>query len=426
MEKLPYVSLRDKEQQFSAAGRIEKSCTKYSFLSVSSKLRKVNKVESTMKKMRKYSGSTGLKAVPNIPTTFVPRGSPHFVAALSGKGQDYPLRKTSVYKNDPYTNQLKKHSTVCRPNLPIIQVTMGEKEDRDAWNVQRKVSSSFAPTRVELGSLEISERSNTASQANEKQRKTSVKERIVVGETPLGKDVLFRRKISNTATPKITKAEEKERLLMNYTPLNNETMNVGQYNKKQIKNLYFSRYNISMEVRKTAEVLPSLPKESKTRGTILSDWIARGRTQSLNFDSGKAEARKKAFRGDPSADANSRDRAQSLNFEIRRNESTAGSTKIRQPKDRKKGLRDITRELRKQNSPHDTAETKESAIKVNGLPSSLLVPFSQSAIVVNTFEGKLSPVRDKQHIKPSRKESQDRNAFLTFPSLRGTSWTGDL
>ena len=426
MEKLPYVSLRDKEQQFSAAGRIEKSCTKYSFLSVSSKLRKVNKVESTMKKMRKYSGATGLKAVPNIPTTFVPRGSPHFVAALSGKGQDYSLRKTSVYKNDPYTNQLKKHSTVCRPNLPIIQVTMGEKEDRDAWNVQRKVSSSFAPTRVELGSLEISERCNTASQANEKQRKTSAKERIVVGETPLGKDVLFRRKISNTATPKITKAEEKERLLMKYTPLNNETMNVGQYNKKQIKNLYFSRYNISMEVTKTAEVLPSLSKESKTRGTILSDWIARGRTQSLNFDSGKAEARKKAFRGDPSADANSRDRAQSLNFEIRRYESTAGSTKIRQPKDRKKGLRDITRELRKQNSPHDTAETKESAIKVNGLPSSLLVPFSQSAIVVNTFEGKLSPVRDKLHIKPSRKESQDRNAFLTFPSLRGTSWTGDL
>lgn len=199
-----------------------------------------------------------MKAVPNIPTTFVPRGSPHFVAALSGRGQEYPLRKTSVYKNALSTNQLKKHSTVCRPNLPIIQVTMEEKEGRDAWNVQRKLSSSFAPTRVELGSLEISERCNTASQANEKQRKTSVKERIVVGETPLGKDVLFRRKISNSATPKITKAEEKERLLMKYTPLNNETMNVGQYNKKQIKNLYFSRYNISMEVRKTAEVLPSL------------------------------------------------------------------------------------------------------------------------------------------------------------------------
>ena len=379
-----------------------------------------------MKKMRKYSGATGLKAVANIPTTFVPRGSPHFVAALSGRGQEYPLRKTSVYKNAPSTNQLKKHSTVCRPNLPIIQVTMEEKEGRDAWNVQRKVSSSFASTRVELGSLEISERCNTASQANEKKRKTSVKERIVVGETPLGKDVLFRRKISNTVTPKITKAEEKERLLMKYTPLNNETMNVGQYNKKQIKKMYFSRYNISMEVRKTAEVLPSLSKESKTRGTILSDWIARGRTQSLNFDSGKAEARKKAFRGDPSADANSRDRAQSLNFEIRRCESSAGSTKIRQPKDRKKGLHDITRELKKQNSPHDTAETKESAIKHNVLPSSLLVPFSQSAIVVNTFEGKLSPVRDKLDIKPSRKESQDRNAFLTFPSLRGTSWTGDL
>lgn len=401
---------------------------KYNFLTVSSKLRTVNKVESTMKKRRKYSEATGLKAVPNIPTTFVPRGSPHFVAALNGRGQDYPLQKTSVYQNAPSTNQLKKHSTVCRPNLPMIQVTMEEKEGRDAWNVQRKVSSSFAPTRVELGSLEISDRCNTASQATEKQRKTSVKERIVVGETPLGKDVLFRRKISNTVTPKITKAEEKERLLMKYTPLNNETINVGQYNKKQIKNLYFSRYNISMEARKVAEVLPSLSKESKTSGIVLSDWIARGRTRSLNFDSGKAEATKKAFRGDPSAsDANSRDRAQSLNFEIRRCESIAGSTKIKQPMDRKKGLHDITREFRKQNSPHDTAETKESLIKPNRLPPSLLVPFSQSAVMVNTFEGKLSPVRDKLDIKPSRKESQDKNAFLTFPSLRGTaSWTGDL
>lgn len=41
-----------------------------------------------------------------------------------------------------------------------------------------------------------------------------MKERVLVGETPLGRDVLFRRKISNTTAPKIDKSEEKERLLL--------------------------------------------------------------------------------------------------------------------------------------------------------------------------------------------------------------------
>lgn len=86
-----------------------------------------------MKKMRKYSGATGLKAVPNVPSTFVPRSSPHFVAALSGKEQDQQQRKTSVYKNHTASlgHPAKKHSTtIFRSNLPMIQVTMEEAEDR--------------------------------------------------------------------------------------------------------------------------------------------------------------------------------------------------------------------------------------------------------------------------------------------------------
>lgn len=171
-----------------------------------------------MKKMRKYSGATGLKAVPNVPSTFVPRSSPHFVAALSGKEQDQQQRKTSVYKNHtaPLGHPAKKHSTtIFRSNLPMIQVTMEEAEDRSRY-VQRKVSSSTSHdwTRADQDSFETARSNTSISNAEQRQRKISVKERVLVGETPLGRDVLFRRKISNTTAPKIDKSEEKERLLL--------------------------------------------------------------------------------------------------------------------------------------------------------------------------------------------------------------------
>ena len=213
--------------------------------------------------MRKYgSGATEIKAVPNIPSTFVPKSSPHFVAALGGKGQDHPQRKTSIYRSAATATPPKKHSTVFRSNLPIIQVTMEEVEEKSR-HVQKKVSlvsplsTGSSWTRVGPSSSKTSERyRETASNPTEKQRKTSVKKRVLLGETPLGKDMLFRKKISNTAaTPKITEAEEKERLLMKYTLLNNAPVS-GHSNKKQLKSTYFSRYKIPTDAGKSGNFSP--------------------------------------------------------------------------------------------------------------------------------------------------------------------------
>ena len=393
-----------------------------------------------MKKMRKYSGATGLKAVPNVPSTFVPRSSPHFVAALSGKGQDQQQRKTSVYKNHtaPLGHPAKKHSTIFRSHLPMIQVTMEEAEDRSRF-VQRKVSSSTSHdwTRAERDSFETTRSNTSASNVELRQRKISVKERVLVGETPLGRDVLFRRKISNTTAPKIDKSEEKERLLLKYTTLNNVPLSSNS--KSRMKNTYFSRYNVQTNAGKSVNVFSSLSKGSGPREFDVN-WKARGRTQSLNFvpkstDSMQVKGRTtnevftpRTFQGDPiNSNVFSRGRAQSLNFVSHGSESSAGSVKTRVINDKSKLLYEIVEERGHRESSTCVSENNILQAKPFSKTATLfLQPHREEAD--NSFEfdheGKLTPSRgDKTVIKSSRKDSQDRNAFLTFPSLRAKSWT---
>ena len=309
-----------------------------------------------MKKMRKYSESTGLKAVPTTPTTFVARSSPHFMAALSGKtGQDQ--RKTSVYKTTATSpNPPRKHSSLFATNLPMIHVTMEEVEDRSSGSSQRKISSSNGPSWARGGFNDIDKNEGYSSSSNttDRQRKISSKKGpSVLGETPLGRDLIFRRKISNTTAPpkKVDKAEEKEKLLMKYSLLDNATLkNDG---KKRMKSKYLSRYNIETS---------SLPKRDMD-----NNWTARGRTQSLNFvpkseiSSFKTKATNKiflsrTFPGETKTDnVFPRDRAQSLNLVLR----GSGSVKTRDLNERQRGLFEIMEDKTKTKSPCNYSFSKE-------------------------------------------------------------------
>lgn len=249
--------------------------------------------------MRKYSGSTGLKAVPNIPSTFVPRSSPHFVAALSGKGQQQPQRKASVHQNPTSSliHPTKKHSVSCFSYLPMIQVTMEDSEDK-VGKVQRKGSSSASPsgTRARPNLFDRRQSNTAASSANDGPEK----DRVVLSDTPLGRDVIFRRKISNTSTPKIDKDEEKKRLLLKYTTLNNLPLRGNR------SILYASGGNNSTNRMKTTS---DRAKESD------SNCTTRGRTQSLNFQPNAQVKRKTTFAGHQLIGEHyARSRAKSLTF----------------------------------------------------------------------------------------------------------------
>lgn len=377
-----------------------------------------------MKKMRKYSASTGLKAVPSIPSTFVARSSPHFMAALSAKpGQDQ--RKTSVYKTAVTSpNPSRKQSTFFQTNLPMIHVTMEGVEERSVHpgSPQRKVSSSNGSfwTRGGLNAVDKNEKFSSALNATERQRKISVKKGAsVLGETPLGRDLIFRRKISNTTAPpkKVNKAEEKEKLLMKYSLLDNAKLNNDS--KRRMKTTYFSRYNIETT--------------SQPKGNLDSNWTVRGRTQSLNFvpkdevTSIKEKATNKIFTsrtfpGESMTDhVFARDRAQSLNLVLR----GSGSGKTRTLNERQKELYEIMEEKRKQSPPAITVSAKsnlqsEPVVKTNQLQGSLFLYLQKEDY---KLDNKISPTRDNVHTAPFRKDSQDRNAFLTFPSLRAKTWT---
>lgn len=377
-----------------------------------------------MKKMRKYSESTGLKAVPSIPSTFVARSSPHFMAALNGKEQNQ--RKTSVYKATATSpNPLRKHSTLFRSaNLPMIHVTMDEMEERKrhSGSPQRKVSSSYDPPRARGGmnAIDSNEKYSSASNTTERPKMSVTKRASVLGETPLGRDLIFRRKISNTTSPpkKLDKAEEKEKLLMKYALLDNALLNND--GKKRTKTTYCSRSNTD-----TA----SLPK-----GNLNSNWTARGRTQSLNFvpkieaASIKEKTKNKIFTsrsfpgGSTTDNVFTRDRAQSLNIVLH----GSGSVKTRALNERTRGLCEIVEEKRKQTSPVSTITTKsnlqaEPVVKTNRLQDSLFV-YPQLKVDCK-LDKKLSPTRESVYTAPFRKESQNKNAFLTFPSLRAKSRT---
>ena len=98
---------------------------------------------------------------------------------------------------------------------------------------------------------------SSTSNTTERPKMSGRKGASVLGDTPLGRDLIFRSKISNTTSPpkKLDKAEEKEKLLMKYAVLDNNLLNND--GKKRTKTTYLSGYN--------------------------SNWTARGRTQSLNF-----------------------------------------------------------------------------------------------------------------------------------------------
>lgn len=386
-----------------------------------------------MKKIRKYSASTGLKAVPTVPSTFVARSSPHFMAALSDKGQDHRQRKTSVYKTAATSPNPapKKHSTLYRSqNLPMIHVTMEELEERSGHTVspQRKISSSNGPlwARGGLNTTDTNEKYSTASNSPAtRQRKisSSLKKReSVLGETPLGRDRIFLRKVSNTTAPppkKVNEAEEKARLLMKYSLNNTKLNNDG---KNRMKNTYFSRYNIE-----TASVL---------KGNLNNNWMARGRTQSLNFvPKGEIAQIKtktvdkiftsRSFPGDPTTNnVFARDRAQSLNLVLR----GSGSVKTKTLNERQGGLYEIMEEKRKQSPPAVTVAAESNlqaeplAKLTNQLSLGSLFLYPAQKVDYN-LDNKLTPTRDNVYSAPFRKDSQDRNAFLRFPNLRTKSGT---
>lgn len=380
------------------------------------KVTRVNFSGQQMKKMRKYSGATGLKTLPTVPSTFVARSSPHFMAALSGKTQDHIPRKTSVYKNaSTLPNVPKKHSTMFRSHLPMIHVTTMEEVDErseHALSPQRKVSSNGPPWVRGMNTIDTNERYSTASKSSTgRQRKIShTKQKAsVLGETPLGRDLIFHRKISNTTAQtanKVNEAEEKERLLTKYS-LNNVTLN-NDGKKQRIKKTYFSRYNIE-----TAALV---------KGKLDSNWTGRGRTQSLNFVP-KAEAVQikanttdkiftpRVVQEESANDIFGRDRAQSLNFVLR----GTGSVRTSPSHDKHQRLREIV-EINTQQSPPENIATADSS-----RPGSLfLYPQKRDY----NLDNKLSPTRDNVYTAaPVRKDSQERNAFLTFPNLRAKTWT---
>lgn len=369
-----------------------------------------------MKRMRKYSGSTDLKAVP----TFAARSSPHFMAALSGKEQNQ--RKTSVYKaTTPSPNPPAKHSTYST-NLPMIHVTMEEvgERKRQSGSPQREVSSSYdSPfARGGMKAIDTNGKYSSTSNTTERPKLSGRKGESVLGDTPLGRDLIFRRKISNTTSPpkKLDKAEEKEKLLMKYAVLESTLLNND--GKKRTKTTYLSGYNID---------------SSPPKVNMNSNWTSRGRTQSLNFvpKFGAAIVKEKPKNktvaprtfpvGSTKDNVFARDRAQSLNIVLQGSESV----KKRAMNERTRGLREIMEEKRKQSiSPLNsgTAESKLQAapvIKTNKLQDSLFV-YPQPKVDYKL--DKLSPARNSAYTAPFRKVSQDKNTLLTFPSLRAKSW----
>ena len=288
-------------------------------------------------------------------------------------------------------------------------------------------STSYNWTSAGRGSFETTGSNTAASNAEQRQRKISVKERVLVGETPLGRDVIFRRKISNTTAPKIDKGEEKERLLLKYTILNNVPPSGNS--KSRMKNTYFSRYNVQKNVGKSVKVLPSLSKGSRIR-EFGANWTARGRTQSLDFVPKSTDTTQnkeitangevfmlKTFQGNSkNSDVFSRGRVQSLNFVPHGSGSSAGSVRTRVINDKSKLLYEIVEERGHREIPTCVSENNNLQVKPFTKTATLfLQPHKEEAD--NSFdfdhEGKLSTTRgDKLGIKPSRKDSQDRNAFL--------------
>ena len=377
-----------------------------------------------MKRMREYSESTGLKAVPTIPSTFAARSSPHFMAALCEKEQNQ--RKTSVYKATSSSPNLpRKHSALFHSaNLPEIHVTMEEVEERKrhSGSPQRMVLSSYVPSWAGGGikAVDTNERHSSTSNTTERPKMSERKGESVLGETPLGRDLIFRRKISNISqAKKLDKAEEKEKLLMKYALLDNTLLNND--GKKQTKTAYFNRCNIDSA---------SLPK-----GNMNSNGTARGRTQSLSFvpkleaTSIKEKLKNKSFAsrtfqgGSTTNNVFTRDRAQSLNIVLQ----GSGSAKTKAMNERTRGLCEIMEEKRKRNSSPLSTGTAESNLqadpvdKTSKLQDSLFV--CPQLKVDSKLGNKLSPTRNSVNTAPFRKGSKDRNAFLTFPSLRAKSWT---
>ena len=372
-----------------------------------------------MKRMRKYSSSTGLKAVP----TFAARSSPHFMAALSGKEQNQ--RKKSVYKaTTPSPNPPTKHSTLFHSaNLPMIHVTMEEvgERKRQLGSPQSEVSSSYdSPfARGGMKAIDTNGKYSSTSNTTERPKMSGRKGASVLGDTPLGRDLIFRSKISNTTSPpkKLDKAEEKEKLLMKYAVLDNNLLNND--GKKRTKTTYLNGYNID---------------SSPPKVNMNSNWTARGRTQSLNFVPKfeaaivKEKPKNKTFAprtfpvGSTKDNVFARDRAQSLNIVLKGSESV----KKRAMNERTKGLREIMEEKRKQSiSPLNTgtAESKlqvAPVIKTNKKQDSLFV--HPQPKVDYKLDNKLSPARNSAYTAPFRNVSQDKNTLLTFPSLTAKSW----
>lgn len=298
-------------------------------------------------------------------------------------------------------------------------------------------STSHDWTRADQDSFETTRSNTSISNAEQRQRKISVKERVLVGETPLGRDVLFRRKISNTTAPKIDKSEEKERLLLKYTTLNNVPLSSNSKSRMKTRTLVDVMYRQTC-MGKSVNVFPSRSKGSTPREFDVN-WKARGRTESLNFvpkstDTMQVKERtanevftSRTFQGDPiNSNVFSRGRAQSLNFVPHGSESSARSVKTRMINDKSKLLYEIVEERGHRESSTCVSENNNLQAKPFAKSAALfLQPHREEAD--NSFEfdheGKLSSSRgDKTVTKPSRKDSQDRNAFLTFPSLRAKSW----
>ena len=376
-----------------------------------------------MERMRECSESTGLKAVPSVPSTFAARSSPHFMAALGEKEQNQ--RETSVYKATTSSpNPPRKHSALFHSaNLPVIQVTMEEVEERKrhSGSPQRKIVSSYDPSwaRGGMKAIDTKECNSSTSDITDLQRPkmSERKGESVLGDTPLGRDLIFRRKTS--PDKKMDKAEEKEKLLKKYALLDNTLLNND--GKKQTKPTYFNRYNIDNA---------SLPK-----GNMNSNWPARGRTQSLNFvpklvaTNIKEKTKNKIFAsrtfpgGSTTNNVFTRDRAQSLNIVLQ----GRGSVKTKAMEERTRGLCEIMEEKRKQNISPLSTGTAESNLqadpvaKTNKLQDSLFV-YPQRK-VDSKLGNRLSPTRDGVYTASFRKESKDRNAFLNFPTLRSKPWT---
>ena len=369
--------------------------------------------------MRENSESTGLKPFPSTPSTFAARSSPHFMAALCDKAEQ-SQRETSVYKATTSSpNPPRKQSTLFHSeNLPVIHVTMEEVEERKRHSglPQRKISPSYDPSwaRGGMKDIDTNEWHSSTSNTTERPKMSERKGASVLGETPLGRDLIFRRQTSPTKT--MDKAEEKEKLLRKYALFDNTLLNNG--GKKQTKTAYFNRCNIDSA---------SLPK-----GNMNSTWPTRGRTQSLNFVpklealSIKEKTKNKIFAsrtipgGSTTNNVFTRDRAQSLNIVLQ----GSGSIKTKAMGERTRGLYGIMEEKRKQTSSPLSTGTAESNLQTDSVAKVNKLQDTYPQVKVDSKLGnRLSPTRDSVHKAPFRKESKDRNAFLIFPSLRAKSWT---